>query len=76
MRNTSINCLLVNGKISEPVGKERIGIHIERRRPSEDLSISGPTHPFVPLRTVGRNAHEVALHTPLDITLKLIQIGI
>ena len=63
MRNTAI-LQLIRRHVGKPLSIEGIRIHQIRCRAAENLRVSGPSEPFVPLRTVGRHIQEVAFHSP------------
>ena len=60
--------------IMHPFGKEQRGIHIQRSCPGKNLCISCPSQTLVTLRTVCGNIKEITSHSPLNITLQLINL--
>ena len=58
----------------QPAGKERRHVKVIHSGGSKELGVTGPAHPLVTLRAVGRNFQVIALLAPNDVAVKLIQI--
>ena len=65
--------VLVRGHVAQPLREEAGHVHVEARGAREGLGIPGPAQPLVPLRAVGGHVEEVALLSPEDVVLELVQ---
>ena len=72
MRNSPV-FRLVHFQIMQPFFIESICIHQIACRAAKNLRISGPSKPFVSLRTIRWNIQEVSFHPPEKIVMQLIQ---
>ena len=59
--------------VDQPVAEERLDVAEECGRGREDGDVTGPAEPLVTLRAVGGHAQEVAVHSPHDVAVQLIQ---
>ena len=61
------------GHILRPLGHEAGDVHVEGGSAHKDLNVARPAQPFVALRAVGRHIDEIALLSPDDVVLKLVE---
>ena len=74
MRHRATVKFLLEVHIVEIFGEERRGIHIKAGGTTENLCITGPTHPLIPLRAIGGNIQEVALLAPERVMNQLVYL--
>ena len=64
---------LVRSHVCEPFCEKLFRIIIHAGCPDEDLCVSSPAKPFIPLRTIGWYIDKIALLSPYNIREKLVQ---
>ena len=65
---------LIQHRVFQPFPVKGKRIHQIVRRPAENLRVSRPAKALIPLRAVCGHIHEIALHAPENIMVKLLQI--
>ena len=67
IRNHSARPRLLTGHIMEEFSVKCVGVRHQNGSRREDLGVSRPSHPLIPLGAVGRHVDEVVLHAPFRV---------